>query len=513
MHRYTTYILVIIIILCTITPLFALVEIKNEYLKVIGDPASSGYIIKTTGGDPDNNDDNYKELLYEEYDPTTTFASFYVDNERNLIKFGDDKNGIVVSSINASGDMLVAKYRSHSIDVAQMIEFTKGPLTGVNGDSVKITYIIRNRDDKPHDIGARIMMDLKIGESDNAPIRIPGRDIIHTETRMQGADIPDYWYAFDREEKNSTVKVQGTLCGDWEKPDAVIWSSWDRFRKNWWYFELKPGREFKRASGAPDSAVAIYWNPRTIQPNEQLTVSTVFGLYGEPQLYKDALAITLSGETNTFGTDPVTVTVDIENISPVPVQNLSAEITWANDAGLTMAGGDLKMKTLPNLPAAEQTKTTFTIQPTEGLQGRVEYCITVRGTALQSPQVLQACRPLNVKEIQVVTRPVEVKPEPPKMVTLSVSHKYNLDFNPLKKLYEKHSGKRPKHNAEITALEQIVNSGPKKTKWSKDNEIEFYDYLSEYQTDISTLESELKSLKEQGYQYFNETTVTNVITP
>ena len=101
----------IIVALLASSPLSALVEIKNGFLKVIGDETSGRFVIKTTDGDPDLSADQNKLLLYEEY-PPTSYAVVRIDGRE--YKFGDEA-GSFTQPIAVVDNTLVCRWTVNNV--------------------------------------------------------------------------------------------------------------------------------------------------------------------------------------------------------------------------------------------------------------------------------------------------------------------------------------------------------------------------------------------------------------
>lgn len=265
----------ILFLLVPVLMFASLIEMKNKFIKVIADTETARFILKTTGGDPNLDSDQDSLLLYEDY-PPTSFTTVQVDGRE--YKFGSDENGMFTTRLMKRNDMITTVWNIRNIDVRQTLKIVKGPTTG-NLDTLEIIYDVVNRDNKPHEVGVRVMLDTYLGKEDGAPYRIPQKGNITEEKMLKGSELPEYWYSYDDLSK-PTVIAQGSLKIEGSPdPDKIIFASWERFNKYLWDFTIKPGRSFRRSIIGPlDSALAMYWPIGKLEPNNNYILRTYYGL-------------------------------------------------------------------------------------------------------------------------------------------------------------------------------------------------------------------------------------------
>lgn len=364
-------IFLLLILLINVSNSYALVSIKNDFIEVIGHPESGRIIIKTTKGDPElNTDDN--QFLLNEYYPPTSWTTIKI-NEIDY-KYGDSPGHFVVP-LQEKNDVLLASWKIHDIDVTLSIEFVIGPTTG-REDSVKITYYVINRGYRKKKVGIRMMFDTMLGKSDEAPFQIPNLGDVLTETIFAGNKVPDFWYAFDNIRKPS-IKAQCTMVyPDMNKPDKVIFASWDKFEKYYWDFPISKNADFKRTSGKPDSAVALYWEPRHVGPGDRIEAETLFGVYGPTIHIGDIFNVSVSAPVS-VGSKPFNVLVDVKNIISSRLRDVRVEIKLPE--GISLFNNRNMVIKLGNMEAREKKYTIFGIKSDETLAGEVELKIIVSG--------------------------------------------------------------------------------------------------------------------------------------
>ena len=252
-------------------------SISNAFLRA--DVGSTGaFVIGTTGGSTGINDTN-KRLMYgftpngNSY-PGTSFATLQIDSTDYVFHFDAPDTG--PSQI---GQTIVSAWDvTPSIAVSQTLSFVENPFTDQE-DLVIIEYTVTNQDEVSHDIGLRLLIDLMIGNNDDAPFLIPDVGPLITEQIFPNAtaiDLPEHFTVFESDFfANDSLRGFGVLDDidiGLSPPDQAIFGNWlDMQETDWAYDPL-----IDEPLG--DSAVALYWNPLTLDPGASQTFSTAYGL-------------------------------------------------------------------------------------------------------------------------------------------------------------------------------------------------------------------------------------------
>lgn len=292
-------------------------KVYNDFLEFA--LANNGrFTIGTTGGNPDNPNDNYKKMLYGHPSPSTSFSTIKVDGSNYIFNTQTIESDESDLSTRATQNI-------NGVDVVQELKIVANSSTG-KADTVQIKYTATNQSSTAHTVGTRIMMDTMLGNNDAAPFMVPGNGAVTTELELTGDDIPDYWQAFDSL-TNPSVIAQGTLLRTENKPDKVQFSNWSRVYNSEWDFTVRPG------SSNGDSAVTLYWNPTTLQPGESKSYVTYYGLSEFMQDLDGDFGLTLNripsieATTSGYYPNPIAVTGYITNNGNATLENVKAKIT------------------------------------------------------------------------------------------------------------------------------------------------------------------------------------------
>ena len=275
------------------------VAISNEFVRIRVNPGpqeAGRFAVDTTGGDPSRTSDDNQVLIYGSREPWTSFTTVMVDGKPFV--FGGPTSrraglgasvGEVVQPPRVEGDAtaergsaasrVVCAVRFGDVEVTQQLGFSRNPTTRVK-DAAQIIYEITNRGQSPHSVGLRTVLDTMLGANDGAPLRA-GAKAITTATRLVGQEIPDYWQAFDSLSQPAVIS-QGTLRGDGlTAPDRVEMVDWGTLADSPWEFPFPEGADFtRRGEQEQDTAVALYWDPRPLNPGETRTYATLYGVGG-----------------------------------------------------------------------------------------------------------------------------------------------------------------------------------------------------------------------------------------
>lgn len=328
-------------------------KMYNDYIEYA--VASSGrFTIGTTGGNPDLSTDNNQILLYGHPNPRTSYTTLKIDG--NNYVYSASKQGPTPDSANLSN---TSECEINNLNVKQILSIVSNSNTK-RDDIVQIKYVVTNNDTVDHNIGSRIMLDTMLGDNDAAPFRVPGIGALTTELELTGNKIPEYWQAFNSL-TYPTVVSQGTFLhnGD-NNPDKVQFTNWNRAYNNSWLDSVNTG-----ASNG-DSAVSVYWNPKSIAPGETREYVTYYGLSEFQQDSSGSLAVSLAGATdiavknNSYDPNPFTVTTYLSNEGSNTIKNVRANIVLPD--GLKLADGQPNEKDFSSLNSWQDQQTSWNVE-------------------------------------------------------------------------------------------------------------------------------------------------------
>ncbi|HDG67933.1 MAG TPA: hypothetical protein ENG11_02165, partial [candidate division Zixibacteria bacterium] len=141
---------------------------------------------------------------------------------------------------------------------------------------ILIQYIVENPDVVAHDVGILLEMDTMIGSNDAAPLATSyGYAAVEQEFFAAGGTMPNIWYAGETDPPwgPDVLVAEGILSGMLEAttPDRFLVGQWAIYDDVTWDYTPSFGPY-------GDSAVLLYWYPRTIPPGGSFVFNTYYGL-------------------------------------------------------------------------------------------------------------------------------------------------------------------------------------------------------------------------------------------
>lgn len=332
----------------------------NDYIGLYAS-RTGRFAIGTTGGNPENELDNEKKLLFGYSNGSTSYTTFCIDGEPYRF-YGDNAVFSTDTASNAS------EHTENGIHMYQQLSFCKNGATG-REDIVEIKYIVTNVSDTDKSVGCRIMMDTQVGNNDRCPFRVPGYGAITTEKEFVGEDVPQIWQAFNNISKPGTI-AQGRLYKRQEdKPDKIQFANWERIRYEAWDYQLIDNNNLG------DSSVAITWNEEIFAPGESREYVTYFGLSELTQDLTGPMLLSVYSESeleiieNAYAPNPFSVNAYIENAGTDTMENIRVRLElpegltlWA-DSTETIEIGSIKSGVLVqetwNVKAEDTTEDQY----------------------------------------------------------------------------------------------------------------------------------------------------------
>ncbi len=358
-------------------------------------PVDTGrFLARTVKGDPARDTDDSKILIYGGALPWTSFTTIRIDG-KNYVFGGsthrragrDALYGQPVDLPRTSGaNAIVSRYRMEDVEVTQTLSIVSGPVSKLN-DTIKISYDIRNLGASPRKVGVRAVIDTFLGSNDGSPFKV-GESSVTSETELTGADVPEYWIAFDSLEDPGVV-ARGTLRGPGlTTPDRVLFANWGKVADNLWTVHHTPGGSFQRENEDDmDSATALYWEETVVPAQGELQVATLFGID-----YLDVIGDVLSiganrhlGEWSTAKNQirPYTLYAYVANSSNITLNDVL--ITIDLPTGIEFAGRDSGVRRFAKLEPGEEATIGWVIRPKPGAGG--DKTITISGSAREVDSV------------------------------------------------------------------------------------------------------------------------------
>ncbi len=352
--------------------------IRNEFIEAYIN-SDGHYTMGTTGGNPDSASDNNKLLLFGHPGSSTTETLIKIDNEETYFYSNN-------TIFNSERTQATTTATIDDVEVKQIITLETNTYTG-NADVASIKYIMTNNSSQAKQIGGRIMLDTMLGNNDGAPFRIPGIGNVTSEIELSGNDIPEYWQAFDNLTTPNVISTGNFYRTAAEKPDKVQFAYWGDIRGSSWNYAVS------NQSVTGDSAVASYYNPRTVLPGQSRTIVTYYGIsdFSSSDVEDDiTLRVSapsfLGGNNEGYLNNPFVVTAYIGNYTSSTVNNITARISLPEE--LQIEGSDPTTKNVGSISSGTETFTKWTVRALPQETGKtITYNITINGEGIDEKTI------------------------------------------------------------------------------------------------------------------------------
>jgi hypothetical protein len=278
---------------------------QNKEDEKMREPTMRFGLVMLREKDPEH-PDRLKKLTFDEWGRTNN-TCLRVDGEEFLFghppgtwiemkaKLEGETAGRPRDGLASTWDLADARIR-----VTQEVEIVPGEQSR-RLDTCLVRYTIENRDERPHRVGLRFLLDTFIGANDGVPFTIPGASgLCDTLKRFdRAADVPDFIQALERDDPQNPGTVaylQFRIGKQVESPRRVTLGGWPnselkqfgfrgaKAQLTKWNVPFISMKELDRlAQGidkrAPyDSAVTMYWDEQPLEPEKKRVVGFTYGL-------------------------------------------------------------------------------------------------------------------------------------------------------------------------------------------------------------------------------------------
>ncbi len=375
--------------------------IANEFLRVLvttGPDDRGRFALDTTGGDPELAGSKNRPLISNGGKAWSSYTTVRLDNVDYLVG-GESYNragmglptGNMLAGPVATGNRIDYREQIGEVEVRQQLAFVRGQDSHMS-DTVSITYTLTDRGTIKHEVGVRILLDTRCGENDGAPL-FAGMHTLSEPAVFSGPDVPNYWRAFDNLVDPGVV-LEGTLRGaDATPPDELLCADWGTLADNPWQPALNPTQGFIRKGGKErDSAVALLWQPVTLEPGKSMTCVTCCGLgYLTPKTGKIALTLTAPEETTYEYSDslPFRLTGSLQNTGQFNASKVV--MTLSVPAGLDVCDGSSPLSdAIRVLKPDEMLQDTWMLVPNGKAGGPQKLTLSATSGNMEGAQTAKA---------------------------------------------------------------------------------------------------------------------------
>jgi len=397
--------------------------LSNEYIAVAVNRSPDGtgrFGVKVTGGDPYRSGDEEQPLIYGFENPWTSYTTIQIDGKDYIFggrtgkrSGGSGEFGQVIAGpeLDEEKGVIRTVCRFDTVEVMQEIAVVESTTT-LLPDTAKIQYTIINRDEKPREVGLRVVIDTMLGENDGNPFRI-GETAIETDTVFPREELPEFWQAFDTL-SNPRVIAQGTLKGrEAIPPDYLYFTNWGTVADHHWDVPLVRGRDFTRAGEFELDSAAVYkWEPVTVAPVDTCTYVLYYGLGGVTVKPGELqLGVTSPAEIPLVATEKsYSIIAYIENTGAGPAMNARVRLNLPR--GLVLTGRRPAESALGNIRPGEIKQVHWEIKPDGTVTGQLQFDVVVSAVNLPENRAVRNIRLIGPPKLTLTVK----NPPPLKVV-------------------------------------------------------------------------------------------------
>jgi hypothetical protein len=290
----------------------------------------------------------------------TNNTRLWVDGETPIFGVG----GNFISPPQTSNEIGDTIWKYKDIEVTQSLAYVIG--ASGQGDTIQIKYQLHNTGAESHKVGLRIMIDTLVGKNDGVPFFIPGQaGITDYAVDLRGVEIPESIRAIENPDLAAPgVILNLTLKGfDTTPPDRVLITGWFDSEMSWDFLMEAggSGASLNRGggvSGAPDSAVGLFYDPQMLVPGNVRTIITYYGIGTISSASSGNVMMGLFGPAVVLEGDAFYLTAVVTD--PQPGETIQIQLPGS----LALKTGESAIKSI-NETGIEYTQVSWLIQACE----------------------------------------------------------------------------------------------------------------------------------------------------
>jgi hypothetical protein len=209
--------------------------------------------------------------LFVDKDPRTSSTTLVVDNR--VSRLGDSAEYQQEAKRTSSGAAFV--WTSRLLTVQQSFDFVTSAGSQL-ADGIRMTVSVKNQGEQPAQIGLRLLVDTYFGEEGAYHFLLDGQKQVTRETELTGSSRPASWTSPRHGDASGFGLICLTAGEAIDTPDRIVFANWQRLNDSSWSFQVSSSRGFSNLPySINDSAVAMYYGPRTVEAGKTTSISTV----------------------------------------------------------------------------------------------------------------------------------------------------------------------------------------------------------------------------------------------
>jgi len=236
-------------------------ETKDSYIQMLINEKTGRYSLSFL---IDSAKKKYKQLIYR--NSNTSFLDVRVND--TTYRLGSSR--VFKTRVDRENKEPVVIYESSFLTLK--VSFTPvKTISSPTANGVRITIQIINRSEDEASVGLRFLVDTYLGEgSNNIPFITENNNIVR-EKIIESSSDEKYWIS-----RGKDVSLMGSIADPLDetaiRPDYLHFANWKKLSDVPWKAPYHEGRSFNNLPySIGDSAVAYYWEPRSMIKGETIT--------------------------------------------------------------------------------------------------------------------------------------------------------------------------------------------------------------------------------------------------
>jgi hypothetical protein len=200
-------------------------------------------------------------------------------------------------------------FTSGTLEVRQSFSFVSSPNARlVNG--VKMTLSVTNVSESAREVALRILLDTHLSENDDVHFITANGTPIEGEQSIRPSASNAFFASLS--DQYEGVGLQYMVSGSaTTSPERVVFANWKRLSDSRFSYSVEAGRNFSLLPySINDSAAAIYYAGRTLDPGQSRTITTFVGNYDEAGFGPAGQRSDLAGMLDSEGEEEDLTTTD-----------------------------------------------------------------------------------------------------------------------------------------------------------------------------------------------------------
>ena len=234
---------------------------QNDYLTLyVGQDEDNlcRYQLSANNGDLENNNDNGKNLMYENF--YSSYTTVVVNGKE--YRFGEGES-VSEPTYNYEAKTCTSVQKFGDVEITQTLSFADGMNTG-HDDMLLVTYSAKNTGNEDALLGIRIMLDSQLDKDDKCVLKVD--DALLDFEKEYKDSVPQQWSVMS---ENEEIIAYGKIL---TQPDSIEFADWSSlFNKKWDY-------KVDGSEDIDDSATALVWNNKVLSAGQTEEYSVYYGV-------------------------------------------------------------------------------------------------------------------------------------------------------------------------------------------------------------------------------------------